>query len=242
MKEEIYTIPVNDGFNEDCECAFCAMFRKLEQDTLDYVLSPSYMEEDVRGETNEKGFCRLHMESLYKRDNSLGVALILQSHMAHQNQKVKDLIESASGKKSGGLFGKKKTDADPIDEYIKKQPSSCYVCSRIDTVLDRYVGAFFILWKKDAEFRGKVLNSKGFCLQHFLILFQAAEKHLRGKELESFREEIMKLQDSNMERMAEDINWFTLKFDYRYKNEPWKNSKDAVSRSVTKVNSQFVSK
>ena len=54
-KDEIYTIPVNDGFNEDCECAFCAMQQKLEQEMLDFVLSPSYMEEDVRGETNAKG-------------------------------------------------------------------------------------------------------------------------------------------------------------------------------------------
>ena len=56
MKEEIYTIPVMDGFQSDCECPFCAMYRKLESDSIGFVLSPSYMEEDVRGLTNEKGF------------------------------------------------------------------------------------------------------------------------------------------------------------------------------------------
>jgi len=54
MKEEIYTIPVMDGFKEDCECPFCAMKRTLENNTINYVLSPSYMEEDVRGETTPK--------------------------------------------------------------------------------------------------------------------------------------------------------------------------------------------
>lgn len=242
MKEEIYTIPVNDGFHEDCECAFCAMRRKLETDTLDYVLSPSYMEEDVRGETNEKGFCRTHMEALYQRDNSLGVALILQSHLDYQKQKVARLIDASSGKKSGGFFGSKKSEGTPIEDYLQNQQHSCYVCSRIDTVMKRYMAAFFILWKKDSAFRSTVLASKGFCLEHFLMLYQAAGEHLRSKELEDFRNAIRKLQDENMNRVAEDLNWFTLKFDYRYKNEPWKNSKDAIPRSILKVNGQFVSK
>ena len=103
MKDEIYTIPVNDGFKEPCECPFCAMQQKLENDMLDFVLSPSYMEEDVRGETNEKGFCRTHMEQLYRRDNALGVALIMQSQFDHQRKKVLNLAKGGGPAKKGGL-------------------------------------------------------------------------------------------------------------------------------------------
>ena len=40
-----------------------------------------------------------------------------------------------------------------------------------------------------------------------------------------------------MKRVKEDLDWFIDKFDYRYKNEPWKNSKDALPRMLCKVNS-----
>ena len=38
-----------------------------------------------------------------------------------------------------------------------------------------------------------------------------------------------------MDRIQEDISWFIKKFDYRYQNEPWKNSQDAVPRTVNKL-------
>ena len=241
-KDEIYTIPVNDGFNEDCECAFCAMQQKLEQDMLDFVLSPSYMEEDVRGETNAKGFCRTHMEQLYRRENSLGVALIMQSQFDHQRKYVMELAKGGAPAKKGGLFGKKQTETDPVRTYIENQPHTCYICDRTQDTLKRYLGAFFILWKKDAAFREKVLNSKAFCLVHFLMLLQAADEHLSAKDAAAFKEQIIALPQKNDERIAEDINWFTLKFDYRYQKEPWKNSKDAVPRTIQKVNGQIVTK
>ncbi len=241
MKDEIYTIPVNDGFNEDCECPFCFMQQKLESDMLDFVLSPSYMEEDVRGETNEKGFCRTHMEQLYRRDNALGVALIMQSQFDHQRKKVISLARGGASKK-GGLFSKKQPAADPMQDYIRNQLHSCYICDRVSDTLDRYLGAFFILWKKDGAFREKVLACKGFCMIHFLRLIEAADQHLGGKEAAAFKEQLIALQEKNDERIAEDINWFTLKFDYRYQKEPWKNSKDAVPRTIQKVNGQIVTK
>ena len=53
MAEQLYTIPVNDAFDTDCECPVCAMYMKLENDALDYTLGPSYMEEDVRAMTDK---------------------------------------------------------------------------------------------------------------------------------------------------------------------------------------------
>ena len=36
-------------------------------------------------------------------------------------------------------------------------------------------------------------------------------------------------------RVKEDVSWFTKKFDYRYKDESWKNSRDAVIRGCEKT-------
>ena len=39
----------------------------------------------------------------------------------------------------------------------------------------------------------------------------------------------------NRARMEKDIEWFTLKFDYRNQDKPWGDSKDAVERTVNKL-------
>ena len=41
MKEKLYTIPLNDAVNAHDECPFCFIERKLERDTLDFVLGNS---------------------------------------------------------------------------------------------------------------------------------------------------------------------------------------------------------
>ena len=93
MKEKIYTIPVNDGFNVDSECPVCVMVEELEKDTIDFAMGPSYMEDDVRGETSRLGFCPKHVKDLYAHQNRLGLALIMQSHMA----KVVKEVEKGKG-------------------------------------------------------------------------------------------------------------------------------------------------
>ena len=67
MKEKLYSIPVHDAFNEDCECPICAMFHKLENDAVDYTMGPSYMEDDTRAMTDEAGFCEKHIRMVYGR-------------------------------------------------------------------------------------------------------------------------------------------------------------------------------
>ena len=41
----------------------------------------------------------------------------------------------------------------------------------------------------------------------------------------------------NMKRVKEDLEWFRDKFDYRNQDAPWKNSRDAVPRTLMKLNS-----
>ena len=61
MKEKLYTIPLNDAVNASDECPFCFIERELEQNSLDFVLgnSSSYMESDIRDQTDKAGFCRV---------------------------------------------------------------------------------------------------------------------------------------------------------------------------------------
>ena len=81
MAEKLYTIPVNEAFEAESECAVCTMYRSLEQDAVEFTMGPSYMEDDVRIATNRLGFCEAHIKQLYKKQNRLGLALMMLSHM-----------------------------------------------------------------------------------------------------------------------------------------------------------------
>lgn len=138
MKEQLYTIPVNDAFAVDCECPVCSMYDSLEKDAIEFTMGPSYMEDDIRMETNKIGFCTHHVKQLYKHQNRLGLALILHTHMQRTNRDLEDLLSSDKPVKKG-LFAKKTENASPVTEYIENLNHSCYICNRIDRIFARYL-------------------------------------------------------------------------------------------------------
>ena len=231
MAEKLYTIPVNDAFNKDCECPVCEMYKKLENDALEFTLGPSYMEEDIRDMTDKAGFCKDHAKKMYERGNRLGMALMYQTH----TYGVIEAIEKKKPSSKGGFL--KKADNSSLIDYIKNMSKSCFICDRIQNVFERYIATIMYLWKNDNDFIEKYKTSKGFCMEHYAMLVEYASKELSGKNLESFIEITEKLFLDNIKRVKEDLDWFIDKFDYRYKNEPWKNSKDALPRMLCKINS-----
>lgn len=233
MKEQLYTIPVNDEFDKDCECPVCGMYRSLQDAAIDFTMGPSYMEDDIRMETNRIGFCDKHVKLLYKNQNRLGLALIL---LTHTEQIIKDAEKLAkSGKPAGGLFRKKEISA--VKEYMDELDASCYICKRMKGMFGRYLVTVFYLYEHDEAFRKKFESSKGFCNRHYAMLYEMAPKQLSGRVCEDFIAALNKVYLENLKRVRDDLEWFTDKFDYRYANEPWKNSKDALQRTIQKLNS-----
>lgn len=132
--------------------------------------------------------------------------------------------------------------SDPIEAYRQNFIGSCYICKRIDEVFERMLTAFFMLWNKNGEFHRTVEDCKGFCINHFLMLYERAASHLKPKDCDEFRKFLMDKERENLKRVEDELEWFTLKFDYRYQDQPWKNSRDALPRTILKVNGQFVEK
>lgn len=232
MKEKLYTIPVNEAFALDCECPVCVMRRNLEKASIDFTLGPSYMEDDVRLVTDKIGFCAEHSKELYKQQNRLGLALIMKTHLDEMIKEVE--IAAKKPATGGGLF--KKKDA-PVVEYLRKLETSCFVCKRVDDVFDRHVATIFYLYDKEEEFRAKFAASKGFCNKHYALLYEEAQTSLSGKLQTEFIEVLNRLYLENMKRVRDDLEWFTDKFDYRNADAPWKNSQDALPRTLLKTNS-----
>lgn len=240
MAEQLYTIPVNDAFDSDCECPLCLMTRDLEQSAIEFTMGPSYMEDDNREVTDKLGFCSKHIRMMYADKNKLGVALMLNTHM---NKVIKDMkaladrdTPQAAGvlsRKTGGLFSKG-SEKSPVVKYIEELESSCFVCQRIEPVFDRYIHTIFHMWKKDPDFRQKLESSRGFCTYHYGILYDRGAENLSQAQYEEFIQVLNKVYFDNIQRVNDDVSWFIDKHDYRNKDADWKNSKDSIQRAIIK--------
>jgi len=236
LKEKLYTMPVNDAFDDVCECPLCLMKKTLEDNAIAFTMGPSYMDDDVRAETAKVGFCKYHIRMLYENQNRLGLALILQTYLDKTINDIEKLSSIASKSISSSIF-KKKTASSGVKSYIDHLDCSCYVCNAMNTTFNRYIVTIFSLYQNDSDFRNKFTNSKGFCTTHYSLLIEEAPNYLSGDKLEDFIKALNTLYLDNIKRVRDDLNWFIDKFDYRFVNEPWKDSKDALPRAIVKINS-----
>ena len=239
MKETLYTIPLNDAVNANDECPFCYIEREVEQDLLDFVLGAgsSYMESDVREATDKAGFCRTHFKKMFDYGNTLGNGWILKTHYARMIKEMGKAFEDYTPEKSGFLAKRKKTGEgqNSVTAWIHEKEQSCYICNHFAETYERYLDTFFIMYKRDEEFRNKIIAGKGFCLCHFGDLCEGAETRLNEKEKAEFYTQMFSLMKKNMDRLQEDVSWLVEKFDYRNKDADWKNSKDAIQRGMQKL-------
>ena len=225
--ERIYTIPVNEAFDASvadptCGCPICALYRKLEENELELVLGGSMMEPDVRIRTNELGFCGTHFDRLFIRKNRLGLALILESHLAEIRERMKPRGLSS-------LFAGRATAAADTAAQIS---SSCYICERIEHNLAGMLTTVAVLYAEDPAFRKKLSAQPFFCLPHLHRLLEAGKANLSKKMYAEFAAAVREPTDKYLEALSGDVSWFCKKFDYRYGEEPWYNSKDAVERAI----------
>ena len=225
--ERIYTIPVNEAFDASmadpaCGCPICALYRKLEENELDLVLGGAMMEPDVRIRTNERGFCGTHFDKLFIRKNRLGLALILESHLNEVKEKI-------SGRRLSGLFSGR---AATVQEEVGRISESCYICERIEHNLSGMLATVSVLFEEDMAFRKKVAAQPWFCLPHLGRLLETGKRNLPKKLYADYAAAVLGPVDRYLEALSGDVSWFCKKFDYRYGEEPWYNSKDAVERAI----------
>ena len=231
--EQIYTIPVNEAFEASrddptCGCPMCAIYRKLEENELDLILGASMMEPDVRIKTNEQGFCRLHYDQMFVRKNRLGMALTLESHLKELQGEIKEGAFGMAGKRPA--------------TRIAALEGDCYVCRRIGFHFEHMVETVVYMWEQDEDFPPKFRAQPYFCLPHYRRLLEYAQKRLGKKQLSQFAAETGKIVGDYMSTLSDDVSWFCKKFDYRYDEEPWYNSKDAVERAIKFLRSDIHNK
>lgn len=218
--EKIYTIPVNEAFAESGSCPFCRMKKQLEEREIDLILGASMMEPDVRIKTNEKGFCSRHFRRMFAAQKRLPLGLILESHL---DQLKKEIAPPA-------LSLKDKTAA--VAEKAEKISSACYVCDRVEFHWGKMFETACLLWESDPAFRKKLDAQSYFCLPCYARFLKTAKLFIGKKALPDFLKEADKVESGYLAVLKDDVTHFCRKFDYRYADEPWGTSRDAVERAL----------
>ncbi|MCD8239571.1 MAG: DUF6062 family protein [Clostridiales bacterium] len=231
MKEKLYTIPVNEAFQADCSCPLCEIRKKLDKDATDYMMGPSYMEGDIRMETNKVGFCKEHYEKMYKMKNRLGLALMCDTHIQEIVKHLRTEGDSLKMVKKG-LFSKAPKDKPKLNAFLNNISDNCYICNKINYNFDRYLDTVFFLWEKEPSFRDLVAKSQGFCFEHFSLLLDKGRENLSAEAYNDLVDLILPKEADMLEALEKDVAWFIDKNDYQHKDDPWGTARDAVERAV----------
>ena len=238
MKYTLDTIPVLDAYKADCECPLCKLRILCEDQYVDTMLASAYMEPEWRVKSNETGFCARHFELMFDRRNRLGLALMTHTHMQEVIASLEKILEGRdAGKKSllSSLRGSGKADENGMPAKIRARMDGCVICEQVDKALTRYAYTIAQLYFTNSEFKAQFEHSKGFCLPHLALVLEMAEKTLYGAQLPAFQKAVAALDMENLKRVEGELEWFTLKFDYRNDGKPWGNSKDAPERAINKL-------
>ena len=122
---------------------------------------------------------------------------------------------------------------------IHELEEDCYVCRRIDEYFGHLLENLVYIWSSDPEFREKFAAQPMFCLPHWEMMLGVAKAKLNKKDYYAFAKAASDVVLPYFDQLREDVSWFCKKFDYRYGDEPWYNSKDSVERAMAFLNSDI---
>ena len=209
MQEKIYTIPINEAFENRCGCPLCRLSLKLEQDALEYVMGAAMMEPDVRIATNRQGFCRDHLSAMLRMKNRLGLSLILQTHLETVRK---------DGIPKKGLLGA--PDCAKAAEKLSEGVRSCFVCARREEFLRHYYENTVYLWEEEEDFRLKLRDCGMLCLPHAEALLRAGAARLPKKKQPEFSGAILAKVSEGLDALQPDVDAFCKSFEYQNAGTP----------------------
>ena len=122
-------------------------------------------------------------------------------------------------------FPKKETDAPDKKNLaaIRENAHTCYVCDRIEHDILHLLATVYVQFGADSDFRRQYAAQDFICLDKKAMDKQTAQEFFRVTN---------KLSKGYMDTLYDDVTHFTTMFDYRNAGGDYKNSKDAIERSV----------
>ncbi len=226
MKEQIYTIPLNETLDkviaeELCTCPFCLLQKQFDANELELILGASMMEPDIRIKTNELGFCTHHFEKMLTMKNRLGLALMLESHLNELRQEIFPKFPPITSQK-----------AKAASKRLQNLQNSCYICAKTELHMNKAMECAVYLADSEPEFFKKLSKQPYFCISHYRMMLDLGAVKMNKKKFSDFYDMISQVEKTYFDNLSEDVSWFCKKFDYRYTDEPWGNAKDSPERTL----------
>ena len=226
---ELETIPIWDAFEAESECTLCLLDEGSEERYLKFFLGNSVMVPELRVEVNRRGFCPRHFQALWGVSQSRHpLSLLAHTHLL-------DLIDSSRAREKRVVSSKRGRNIGDYVAHLRGREMSCMICDRIQSSLDRYNFTIVYLWRSDAEFRDALLDSKGFCFHHLQGLLEMARAEIGRRHIDRFVAEIFEVQNRELGRIEDELNWYTQNFDHANHDKPWGSSRDALHRALQKI-------
>ena len=219
MLDSIYTIPIKDVFEPKDDCPICRLRDTLETRCIDYILGAAMMEPDIRIMTNKQGFCLSHYNIMLGKRRMLGMGLMMESHLAEVKKRLDGPIVLGN-KRAAALASLSELEGD------------CYVCTRIEKNLNAMIATAVYLFESDGQFKKKFSRVPYFCLPHYRAMLDYSSKKMNKRAYAELYDAAYEIEDKYIQSLTGDVSWFCKKFDYRYDEEPWYNSKDSVQRAI----------
>lgn len=69
------------------------------------------------------------------------------------------------------LFKKKSQPVHPVITFVEEKEKKCFVCDYINHSFTNYINTIYYLYEKEEDFRKQFAASKGFCVNHYKVLF-----------------------------------------------------------------------
>lgn len=240
MKQKIYDIPIWDAYGiENIECPMCEVEKNMENSFMDILFDDMLMTPYFAVKLQQYLFCREHFEKLYTYKDKLGLALIVNNFLQCQKDELQSFEGVEANNISKGLISRVKNIFIRKKSKDAKNEKECYLCHKVEENIPDYIEVLIKLWSKNEDFKKLYSKTRGHCLNHYNMLINDCEKYISGKSLVEFKNITVDLQLDNIKRLIDDLDWFVCKYDYRYKDEPWKNSKDALPRCINKLVGNF---
>jgi len=226
LKQKIYETPIWDAYIiENCECPICSIEKKAEDKFIETLFSEMVMDVNLNPQlTASFRFCHNHFEKLYKYPDKCGLAILTDRILYLERESLQELKKIPFEKKNFMTPFLKKSSLN-----LPHAEKECLLCNKLNLDMKDYCDTLIKLWEKDVDFKKIFAQSRGFCLKHFNEILS------NKTSSDIFKEKCISLQENNLKRLQEELQWFITKNDYRFTNEPWKTSKDALLRTISKL-------
>jgi hypothetical protein len=217
MGYNISTMFIWRYFNDECECPMCKLKQKTECDIADAYLSEAVMEDLEREKVNKYGFCKDHYDLLYSGKNKLGLALQASTRLVSVDKLIKPIDVKSAVKTA---------------KKLKEHFSDCIICRKIEFNMKRYFETVARLYGDDEKFRKQFESVKGFCYPDYIRLVENAPK--AGKHAKEFLKVLYEKQKESAKELYNNLETFTLAFDYRSTSLPPKSAAQSLIQARIK--------